>query len=172
MEFILTGKWFSDCSIRSCWLAAFSFDLFALFLRLISSVKSCCALIKVLTCGLVGFVCFSFAALFRRSRYHLFVKNARKIIDVSKVADKIFDSTRTRDAVSKDALMKSLIGFHSISGCNTISSFAGRGKVKALERLLSSIEYKPSLCQSWRNNRLISRRYYNHSFICLPHIWL
>ena len=57
------------------------------------------------------------------------IKSSRRIIDVSKVADYIFDTLKRCD-VSKEVLMESLIGFHSFTGCDTISAFAGRGKVK------------------------------------------
>ena len=41
------------------------------------------------------------------------VKSSRRIIDVSKVADYIFDTLKRYD-VSKEVLMESLIRFHSI----------------------------------------------------------
>ena len=53
------------------------------------------------------------------------VKSSRRIIDVSKVADYIFDTLKRRD-VSKEVLMESLIGSHNFTGCDTISAFAGR----------------------------------------------
>ena len=56
------------------------------------------------------------------------VKRSRRIIDVSKVADYIFDTLKRCD-VSKEVLMESLIGFHSFTGCDTISAFTGRGSL-------------------------------------------
>ena len=56
------------------------------------------------------------------------VKRSRRIIDVSKVADYIFDTLKRCD-VSKEVLMESLIGFHSFTGCDTISVFTGRGSL-------------------------------------------
>ena len=37
--------------------------------------------------------------------------------------------------------MESLIGFHSFTGCGTISTFAGRGKVKPLKLMLNDASY-------------------------------
>ena len=68
------------------------------------------------------------------------VKNSRQIIDVTKVADYIFDTLKACD-VTKEVLMKSLTGFHSFTGCDTISAFAGRGKVKPLKLVLSNATY-------------------------------
>ena len=82
------------------------------------------------------------------------VKNARRIIDVPKVADNIFNSIKIRDDVPKDTLIKSLIGFHSFAGCDTISSFAGRGKVKPLKLLLNSTEYVELFAQLGENTEL------------------
>ena len=58
------------------------------------------------------------------------VKSSRRIIDVIKVADYIFDMMSCE--VSREVLIESLIGFRSFTGWDTISAFAGRGKVKLM----------------------------------------
>ena len=57
------------------------------------------------------------------------VKNSRRIIHISKVADYIFDTLKLCN-VSKQVLIETLIGFHSFTGFDTISTSAGREKVK------------------------------------------
>ena len=37
--------------------------------------------------------------------------------------------------------MKSLVGIHSCTGCDTVSSFNGRGKVKPLKLMVKHVEY-------------------------------
>ena len=53
------------------------------------------------------------------------IKNGRRIIDITKVADYIFETIK-ECYVSKDVVMKSLIGFHSFTGCDTINKFICR----------------------------------------------
>lgn len=68
------------------------------------------------------------------------VKNSRRIIDVTRVANHLFESLKNCD-VSKELLMKSLVGFHSFTGCDTVSAFAGRGKIKPLKVMLTDPKY-------------------------------
>ena len=81
------------------------------------------------------------------------IKNARRIIDVTKVADNIFETIKECD-VQKEVVMKSLIGFHSFTGCDTISLFAGRGKVKPLKVLLCDIKYIQTFAQPGESTEL------------------
>jgi hypothetical protein len=64
----------------------------------------------------------------------------RRIIDIAQVADQTESSLNPRQ-VSKELLMKSLIGIHSFTGCDTVSSFAGRGKVKPLVLMTKDVKY-------------------------------
>ena len=68
------------------------------------------------------------------------VRNSRRIIYIIKVVDQI-ESSLNPHHVSKELLMKSLIGIHRFTGCDTISSFAGRGKVKPLAVMVKDIKY-------------------------------
>ena len=74
------------------------------------------------------------------------VKNSRRIITVTKVAEYIFNTLKGCD-VSKEVLMKSLIGFHSFTGCHTTSAFAGRGKVNPLKLILNDARYVQAFAQ-------------------------
>ena len=42
---------------------------------------------------------------------------------------------------SKESFMKSLIGFHSFTGCDTVSSFSGKGKIKPLKIMVGDPKY-------------------------------
>ena len=74
------------------------------------------------------------------------VKNSRRIITVTKVAEYIFNTLKGCD-VSKEVLMKLLIGFHSFTGCDITSAFAGRGKVKLLKLMLNDTRYVQAFAQ-------------------------
>ena len=74
------------------------------------------------------------------------VKNSRRIITVTKIADYIFNTLKGCD-VSKEILMKSLIGFHSFTGCDTTSAFVGRRKVKPLKLMLNDARYLQAFAQ-------------------------
>ena len=63
------------------------------------------------------------------------VKSSRRIIDVDKISDYIYEDLNSCE-ISTDIVMKSLIGFDSFTGCDTINAFAGRGKVKPIKLML------------------------------------
>jgi len=44
--------------------------------------------------------------------------------------------------VSKELLMKSFIGIHSFTGCDTVSALNGRGKVIALNLMVKNVLLK------------------------------
>ena len=48
--------------------------------------------------------------------------------------------------------MKALLGYHCFSGCDSISSFTGRGKLKPLNLLLSSVNYITAFASLGVNN--------------------
>ena len=68
------------------------------------------------------------------------VKSSRRVIDVDKISDDIYEDLNSCE-ISKDIVMKSLIGFHSFTGCDTISAFAGPGKVKPIKLMLKDEKY-------------------------------
>ena len=49
--------------------------------------------------------------------------------------------------LSKEILMKSLIDFHSFTGCDTISAFTGRVKVKPLKLMLRDTRFVETFAQ-------------------------
>ena len=66
--------------------------------------------------------------------------NKRRIIDVSSVAEGIYEN-HNETYCTKNQVMKALLGFHCFSGCDTVSSFAERGKLKPLKLLFKNSEY-------------------------------
>ena len=68
-------------------------------------------------------------------------KTRRRVVDIRKVAG----------TVGID-VCRALIGMHAYTGCDTVSAFAGKGKVKALKLLTGSREYQDTflkLDQEW-----------------------
>ena len=59
-------------------------------------------------------------------------KNSRRIIDIKRVPDAFFDAYCEIDTIDKSKLFKSLLGHHCFTGCDSISAFCGKGKIKAL----------------------------------------
>ena len=66
--------------------------------------------------------------------------NKRRIIDVNSVPEGIYEN-QNEIYCTKNQVMKVLLGFHCFTGCDTVSSFAGRGKLKPLQLLLKNSEY-------------------------------
>ena len=68
------------------------------------------------------------------------VKNSRRIIDITTVTDNFFETVNQCEA-SKELILEALIGIHSFTGCDTISAFAGKGKVKPLNLMMKDKKY-------------------------------
>ena len=64
----------------------------------------------------------------------------RRIIDMNAVGDDIFDNQNQANS-SKNEFLKALIGFHCFTGCDTLSSFAGRAKLKPLKLFFTHSDY-------------------------------
>ena len=59
-----------------------------------------------------------------------------RIIQIKRIVENLTKNLATGIRV-QDFLM-SLIGLHAITGCDTVSAFAGKGKVKALKLLMKN----------------------------------
>ena len=66
--------------------------------------------------------------------------NKRRIINVNSVTEGIYEN-QNGTYCTKNQVMKALLGFHCFTGCDTVSSFAGSGKLKPLKLLLKNSEY-------------------------------
>ncbi|KAJ8414129.1 hypothetical protein AAFF_G00067270 [Aldrovandia affinis] len=61
------------------------------------------------------------------------------------------DITKLRQALG-DCVCNALIGMHAYTGCDTLSAFAGRGKLRALKLIMRSEHFQEVFCklgQSW-----------------------
>ena len=86
-------------------------------------------------------ICLAFQHIINSDIFFLTgVKNSRRTIDISAVAENIFVTFNLCKAL-KEMIMESLIGLHSFIGCDTTSAFAGRGKVKPLTLMLKDQDY-------------------------------
>ena len=86
-------------------------------------------------------ICLAFQHIINSDIFFLTgVKNSRRTIDISAVAENIFVTFNLCEA-SKEMIMESLIGLHSFTGCDTTSAFAGRRKVKPLTLMLKDQDY-------------------------------
>ena len=68
------------------------------------------------------------------------MKNLRWIIDIRAVVQNI-DSNLNLCDYPRESLLSALIGFHSFTGCDTVSAFAGRRKIKPLKLMIKTREY-------------------------------
>ena len=59
-------------------------------------------------------------------------KNSTCILDKKRVAGAFFDVYCEIDTIDKLKIFKSLLGYRCFTGCNSISAFCGKGKIKAL----------------------------------------
>ena len=68
-----------------------------------------------------------------------------RIVQLSNVVDNLLKNL-DRDVRLCDFL-RSLIGLHSLTGCDTVAAFAGKGKCKALQLVLSNASYVRALLE-------------------------
>ena len=67
-------------------------------------------------------------------------QSKKRMISISSVAEYI-DTDLNPKSIHRHLLLRSLIGIHSFTGCDTVSSFAGKGKVKPFNLMVRYIEY-------------------------------
>ena len=99
------------------------------------------------------------------------VKFLRKIIDVDKISDYTYEDLNSCE-ISKDIVMKSLKGFHSFTGCDTISAFVGRGKVKPIKLMLKDIKYIKMFSRLGANTNISTEILHSLTeFVCHMYGW-
>ena len=49
------------------------------------------------------------------------------------------------------AVCEALVGMHAFTGCDTVSAFAGRGKINAFNQMKSNKTYQAAYCELGRN---------------------
>ena len=79
-----------------------------------------------------------------RSQIELFiktgVKNRVRLISMSDISERFLQRFNNTN-VSKEKIMHALLGLHGFTGCDTVSSFSGKGKIKALKLFSSQTDY-------------------------------
>ena len=63
-------------------------------------------------------------------------KSKHRIIDINAVINELCEVLPL--SCSKQLFLESLVGFHSFTGCDTVSAFAGKGKVKPFKLMITS----------------------------------
>ena len=63
--------------------------------------------------------------------------NNKRIIDVNSIPEDIYEN-QNETYGTKNQVMTALLGFHCFTGCDTVSSFAGRRKLKPLKLLFKN----------------------------------
>ena len=58
------------------------------------------------------------------------LKNKRRITDIDLVAAEAYMTFNTT-TIDKETFLHALLAYHFFTGCDSISAFCGRGKVKA-----------------------------------------
>ena len=80
----------------------------------------------------VFIICLSFHPVVDANLYFLTgVRNTRRIIDITDVVENNNQNLNLCES-PKESLLSALVGFHTFTGCDTISIFAGSGKIKPL----------------------------------------
>ena len=68
------------------------------------------------------------------------MRNSRQIIDIRAAVENIHKNLNLCES-PKESLLSALVGFHSFTGCNTVSAFDGQGKIKPLMLMMKSEDY-------------------------------
>ena len=74
-----------------------------------------------------------------------------RIIELALIAEKLVK--QLAPGIHKQDFLRSLIGLHALTGCNTVSAFAGNGKLKALKLFLKNKSYVTAMMElgeSWQ----------------------
>ena len=67
------------------------------------------------------------------------VKSKRRIIDINAVANGLCNTIPASS--SREEFLSSLVGLHCLTGCDTVSAFAGKGKLKPFNLMVKQSDY-------------------------------
>ena len=96
----------------------------------------------------VFIICLSFQLVIDVNLYFLTgVRNSRWIINIRAIVKNI-DQNFSLCEFPKESLLSALVGFHSFTGYDTVSAFAGWGKIKLLMLMMKSKDYVEMLASS------------------------
>ena len=86
------------------------------------------------------------------------VKSKRRIIDINAIADDLYEDSIPLTC-SKELFLNSLIGLHCFTGCDTLSAFAGKGKIKPFNLMKTNADYV-NIYASLGNDDFVDDRLY------------
>ena len=81
------------------------------------------------------------------------LKNSLRIIYKSAVSDDVYRSVY-RSGCEEGVLLKALLGYHCFTGCDSISAFSGRGKIKPLSIMGKDEEYVTTMASLGANETI------------------
>ena len=88
-----------------------------------------------------------------------------RIIELSQVVEKLVKQLAA--GIHRQEFLKSLIGAHSLTGCDTVSAFAGKGKWKAFKLLLKNKSYVETMMELGESWQLSDETFHGiESFLC------
>ena len=89
----------------------------------------------------VFIICLSFQLVTNTNLYFITgVRNSRQLINIGAVVENINQNLNLCES-PKESLLSAFVRFHSFTGCDTLSAFAGRGKIKPLMLMMKSKDY-------------------------------
>ena len=89
----------------------------------------------------VFIICLSFQPVTNTNLYFITgVRNSRQLINIGAVVENINQNLNLCEP-PKESLLSAFVRFHSFTGCDTLSAFAGRGKIKPLMLMMKSKDY-------------------------------
>ena len=89
----------------------------------------------------VFIICLSFQLVTNTNLYFITgVRNSRQLINIGAVVENINQNLNLCEP-PKESLLSAFVRFHSFTGCDTLSAFAGRGKIKPLMLMMKSKDY-------------------------------
>ena len=92
--------------------------------------------------------------------------NARRIIDIALISNKANETINKTDC-DKNTFLGALIGYHSFTGCDTTSCFAGRGKARPLSIMASKERYMDVFASLGRGETVsVEHENILESFVC------
>ena len=68
------------------------------------------------------------------------VKDKRRIIDIKTVADKAYQSIDL-ESCERSMLLDTLVDYHCFTGCDSISAYAGRGKIEPFVLMCKRLDH-------------------------------
>ena len=93
----------------------------------------------------------------------------RRTIDVNSIAEVIYEN-QNETYCMKNEVMKTLLGFHCLKRCDTVSSFSVRGKLKPLKLLFKNGEYVDAFSSLGKDNKLnkeTAKKLERFDYICI-----